>query len=167
MKLIREHCCCFTGHRRVPRQDALWLRRRLREEILRREAEGISTFLAGGAQGFDTMAAQEVVRLRGGLPGLRLVLALPGLDQTARWPESSIADYLALRSAADEVIYTGDLCLPQSYLRRDRFLVDHSCRCICYLTTFSRRGGTSYTVRYALGQGVEVYNLAEAPSFEL
>ena len=29
----REKCCCFTGHRRIPAQEGLWLRRKLREEI--------------------------------------------------------------------------------------------------------------------------------------
>ncbi|MCI9257020.1 SLOG family protein [Acutalibacter sp.] len=167
MKLIRERCCSFTGHRRVPGQDAQRLRRRLREEIVRREAGGIPVFLAGGALGFDTMAAQEVVRLRdGGLSALRLVLVLPGLGQTARWPEKNVADYLALQSAADDVFYTGDRCEPEAYLRRNRFLVDHSCQCLCYLTTHSRRSGTAYTVRYALGQGVEVCNLAQSSAWE-
>ncbi len=145
MKLIRERCCSFTGHRRVPGQDAQRLRRRLREEIVRREAGGIPVFLAGGALGFDTMAAQ---------------------GQTARWPEKNVADYLALQSAADDVFYTGDRCEPEAYLRRNRFLVDHSCQCLCYLTTHSRRSGTAYTVRYALGQGVEVCNLAQSSAWE-
>ena len=29
----RETSCCFTGHRRIPAQEGLWLRRKLREEI--------------------------------------------------------------------------------------------------------------------------------------
>lgn len=163
MKLIRENCCCFSGHRRIADQDGLWLRKRLREEIARGEAEGMSWFLAGGAWGFDTMAAQEVVHLRDSrLPALKLVLVLPGLGQTAMWTENNVAAFKALRSAADEVIYTGDLCQREDYLRRDRFLVDHSRRCICYLASANlRRGGTAYTVNYALGQGVEVCNLAE------
>ena len=60
----RESCCCFTGHRRIPDQEGLWLRRRLREEILSLAEEGVVTFLTGGALGFDTMAAQEVLRVR-------------------------------------------------------------------------------------------------------
>ena len=52
----------------------LWLRRRLREEIVALvEEKGITTFLAGGALGFDTIAAQEVLRARGErYPGLKL-----------------------------------------------------------------------------------------------
>ena len=65
----REKCCCFTGHRRIPEQEMLWVRRRLREEILDLAQKGVDTFLTGGALGFDTLAAQEVLRMRAmGLP---------------------------------------------------------------------------------------------------
>ena len=47
----------------------LWVRRRLREEILDLAQKGVDTFLTGGALGFDTLAAQEVLRMRAmGLP---------------------------------------------------------------------------------------------------
>ena len=77
----RETSCCFTGHRRIPLQDGLWLRRMLREEIARLAQEGVVSFLAGGALGFDTMAAQEVLRVRAeGFPELGVCAgpALPG-----------------------------------------------------------------------------------------
>ena len=77
----REKCCCFTGHRRIPEQEMLWVRRRLREEILDLAQKGVDTFLTGGALGFDTLAAQEVLRMRAmGLPSLKLVLALPYMN---------------------------------------------------------------------------------------
>ena len=70
----REKCCCFTGHRRIPEQEMLWVRRRLREEILDLAQKGVDTFLTGGALGFDTLAAQEVLRMRAmGLPSLKPV----------------------------------------------------------------------------------------------
>ena len=43
-------------------------------------------------------------------------------------------------------------------LQRNRYLVDHSSRLVCYLIRDT--GGTAYTVRYALQQGVPVENLA-------
>ena len=41
----------------------LWVRRRLREEILDLAQKGVDTFLTGGALGFDTLAAQEGLRI--------------------------------------------------------------------------------------------------------
>ena len=43
--------------------------------------------------------------------------------------------------------------------RRNRYLVDHGCVCVCYLTGDS--GGTAYTVRYAEKQGLEIINIAQ------
>jgi hypothetical protein len=43
--------------------------------------------------------------------------------------------------------------------KRNRYLVDHASRCVAYLRRM--KGGTLYTVNYALDSGVEVDNLAE------
>ena len=75
----------------------LWVRRRLREEILDLAQKGVDTFLTGGALGFDTLAAQEVLRMRAmGLPSLKLVLALPYMNQEAQWSQRDAAVYRTL-----------------------------------------------------------------------
>ena len=107
LPLERETSCCFTGHRRIPAQEGLWLRRKLREEISALAEGGVATFLAGGALGFDTMAAQEVLRVRGErFPHLRLVLVLPYVGQESQWSQRDAAVYRALLRQADEVVYT-------------------------------------------------------------
>lgn len=156
----RETSCCFTGHRRIPLQDGLWLRRMLREEIARLAQEGIVSFLAGGALGFDTMAAQEVLRVRAeGFPELELVLVLPCLGQEAQWSQRDAAVYRGLLRQADLVIYTGTQRQRGCMHRRNRFLVDHSAYCVAYQVR--DRGGTAYTVQYARRRGLEICNLAE------
>lgn len=161
MKLIRERCCCFTGHRLVPAAERAALRARLRAQLLRLSELGVDTFLAGGAVGFDTLAAQEVLRLKEEQPWVYLVLALPCLGQEARWSERDVAVYRSILARADESIYTGDLYSREAMLRRDRYLVDHSAHCVCYLKS-TRRGGTAYTVGYAKREGLEIVNLAAA-----
>ncbi len=160
--LEREKSCCFSGHRRIPEQDMLWLRRRLREEILALVEDGVGTFLAGGALGFDTIAAQEVLRVRAmGLPTLKLVLALPYVGQEETWSQRDAAVYRSLLRQADEVVYMAEGYRRGIMHQRDRYLVDHSAYCICYLV--QEKGGTAYTAQYAKEQGVLVRNLAEAP----
>lgn len=160
MEVIRENTCCFTGHRILPKAERQALCVRLREEISRMAKKGIDTFLAGGALGFDTLAAQTVLGLRGEeLPQLRLVLVLPCRDQERLWNERDQQLYHDLLRQADEVIYTGDLYSRECMFVRNRYLVDHSSHCLCYLTR--DRGGTAYTVRYAEKQGLEMINLAE------
>jgi len=43
--------------------------------------------------------------------------------------------------------------------RRNRYLVDHSGVCLCYLT--QETGGTVYTVGYAGQKGLQVVNIAK------
>ena len=160
MRLIQERCCCFTGHRLLSRGERLALAPLLREEILRLLAEGVDTFLAGGALGFDTLAAQTVLGLRGEIPEVHLVLVLPCLDQDRLWKPGEIALYREMMRRADEVIYTDDLYSREAMLARNRYLVDRSDTCLCYLRD-TRRGGTAYTVGYARRVGKTVINLAE------
>ena len=162
MELIKEQCCCFTGHRLLSALEKENLRVLLREEIERLIGEGVTTFLSGGALGFDTLAAQEVLRLRAERPGqLALVLALPCLGQESRWAERDAAVYHGLIRNADEVIYTGDVYEPGCMFVRNRYLVDRSSLCLCFLRENAARGGTAYTVKYAQKQGIPVVNLAE------
>ena len=161
MKLIREESCCFTGHRRLSLQEAQAARLGLRAGIARMEAAGVTTFLAGGALGFDTIAAQEVLRAKGTYcPWVHLVLVLPCLGQEARWSARDAAVYRGLLRQADEVIYTADIYFKGCMLQRDRYLVNHSAYCLCFLRD-TVQGGTAYTVRYAQRQGLSVVNLAE------
>ncbi len=162
MELIREKTCCFTGHRKLSPREGLLARRRLREEMEKLAEEGINTFLAGGALGFDTLAAQEVLRVRAeSFPGLRLVLVLPCLGQESSWRERDASVYRFLLRQADEVIYTGDVYTRGCMFTRNRYLVDHSACCLCYLAEEAGRGGTVYTVEYAKKKGLRIINLAE------
>ncbi len=149
---------CFTGHRDIPEAREALVREALRRILRGLAAGGTRRFLAGGALGFDTMAAEAVLELREEFP-VRLVLVLPCKNQTRGWSGEDAAIYQDILSRADEVIYTAETYFSGCMHLRNRRLVDESEGCIAYLT--SERGGTAYTVRYAERQGVEVVNLAE------
>ncbi|MBR0196128.1 MAG: DUF1273 family protein [Paludibacteraceae bacterium] len=145
---LAEKSCCFTGHRHITEEErpilCSWLRHAIRELIT---TDGITTFYAGGALGFDTLAATMVVEAREVFPTIRLVIVLPYAKQEDRW------------SDADEVI-----CLSEQYytgcmFARNRYLVDHSSICVSYQTRQS--GGTAYTVKYATARGLRIINLAQ------
>ncbi|NLI53405.1 MAG: DUF1273 domain-containing protein [Clostridiales bacterium] len=159
--------CCFTGHRpnALPAlgnerteemQTLIFL---LERATAAAQDDGATEFYVGGAQGFDTLAAEAVLRLQAQSPGLSLHLALPGRDQTEGWSESDCARYEAILSGAASVWYAAERCSPESMRRRNRYLVDHAGRCIAYLRRM--RGGTLYTVNYALDSSILVDNLAE------
>ena len=150
-------CCCFTGHRELSGEERTLIRVRL-DKILPQLVEmGYDTFAAGGALGFDTMAARAVLRLKESTP-VRLHLILPCRDQDARWPMLDRAIYADILSQADEITYAAEQYHRGCMYQRNRMLVDSSTACVCFLT---RGGGTAYTVDYAKKKGLRVFNLAK------
>lgn len=155
-----ESACCFTGHRSVPTDKTEELRRRVAEGIrYLRDNMSITTYYAGGALGFDSLEAEAVIEQKKSQPDIRLVIVIPCRDQADRWSAADKARYDRINGSADEVI-----CLAERYYRgcmhqRNRYMVDHSRACICYLT--EQTGGTAYTVQYARAHGLQIFNLAK------
>ncbi|MEY8389105.1 SLOG family protein [Oscillospiraceae bacterium 38-13] len=155
---MREKTCCFTGHREIPPEERAGIADRLEHIIISLYQQGIQTYEAGGALGFDTLASQVVLRLRESCPGMKLILVLPCLTQTRGWRPEDVTEYERIKAQADHVIYTAQQYTRGCMHRRNRHLVDHSGVCVCYLTRDS--GGTAYTVQYAEKQGLEIINIA-------
>ena len=151
--------CCFSGHRKIPPALLNDLQKKLIQTIDRIYNEKhITTYYAGGAQGFDTLASEAVIERRAGIPELRLVVVMPHAEQAARWSAEDQTRHKRILDAADEVV-----CLAEHYYRgcmqrRNRYLVDHSDVCVCYLSEAT--GGTAYTVEYARKNGLPIFNLA-------
>lgn len=155
---MKDRTACFTGHRFIPADQYDTINGRLTEVIISLIHKGYRFFGAGGALGFDTMAAQAVLMLRHQYPHICLILVLPCLSQARRWSEHDQAVHERIKAHADKVVYTAQEYSKGCMHRRNRHLVDNSSACICYLTEMT--GGTAYTVRYALTQGIEVINIA-------
>lgn len=148
----------FSGHRAIPRKDyaLLWTAlERLLEQLYR---EGFRTFYTGGALGFDTMAAQQVLRLRLRHPDVRLQLLLPCPSQSASWPDSDRDTYDFIREQANGFLYLSKDYRPGIMQQRDRMLAEKADILVCYLT--KKTGGTAYTVSLAEKRGILVINTA-------
>ncbi len=126
--------------------------------MLKLAATGIQGFICGGALGFDTLAAEAVLELKNHLPELTLTLALPFRGQSSRWTSINKERYIKILNSADEIIYVSEEYSPFCMRKRNRFMVEHSSVCVCFLTEAD--GGTAYTVSYALNKGLNVINLA-------
>lgn len=155
---LRSETCCFTGHRQIPPEEREQIASKLESVIVSLYQKGIRYYEAGGALGFDTVAAQTVIRLRKNCPGMKLILVLPCLTQTRGWKPEDIAEYERIKTQADQVVYTAQQYTRGCMHKRNRHLVDSSSVCVCYLARDS--GGTAYTVQYAKKQGIEVINIA-------
>ncbi len=152
---------CFTGHRDIVAADAVRLPSLLEEQLGALIARGARIFRAGGAIGFDMLAALKVLELRERMPnaGIQLHLCLPCKDQTRGWDEPSCRAYRYILERADNVHYTAEVYTRTCMLDRDRRLVDGSDVCVAYC--IRNRGGSFYTCSYALKRDVELINLAD------
>ena len=142
----------------MPRDKIDEISRCLEEQIRHLINQGITNFCAGGALGFDTMAAQIVLGLKKEHDGLRLILVLPCPEQAQKWSPDDISKYEEIKSKADEVIYTSDTYYKGCMHKRNCYMVDLSCLCICYMTR--NRSGTKATADYCREKGVFLINIA-------
>ena len=156
---MRLQTCCFTGHRFLPENEKEKISLALESTVLSLIHSGYRYFGAGGALGFDTLAAQTVLRLRQSYPDIRLILVLPCVSQADKWPPADVAVYQEIMGQANKIVYTSHEYTAGCMFKRNRHLVDHSSVCICYLEKST--GGTAYTVDYARKCGLKIINLAE------
>ena len=150
---------CFTGHRTIPKEDRRWLADAAEREIRRQISRGADCFRAGGAFGFDTVAALKVLELKKEFPNIRLELILPCRDQTRKWSPYDRMVYGRILRRADRTEYVSEDYTPSCMLERDRALVKGSDVCVAYQKKTT--GGTAYTVQYAESVGVQVVRLAD------
>lgn len=102
---MKEHTVCFTGHRKIPPEQVGAVSRRLEKTVLDLIEQGYRYFGAGGALGFDTIAAQTVLNLKIQYPEIRLILVLPCYSQTHGWNKNDKYIYEICRKKADKVVY--------------------------------------------------------------
>ena len=157
---MNEKIACFTGHGNILNVELPQLMKRVEETISGLIGQGVINFLSGGAMGFDTLAAFAVLTAKKKNPAVKLMMALPCLNQDERWKAADRQTYRHLLDSADEVVYVSeqpyfDGCMEQ----RNMYLVQQSGVCIAYMKR--GRSGTSQTVRLAREHELTVINLAE------
>ena len=109
------------------------------------------------ALGFDQYCCEELLRMKGEFPQIRLVACIPCGDQAARFTRAQKARYDRLCSAADERIVLYPSYVEGCMQERNRYMVDHSDLVVAYLRYAG--GGTYYTVKYAVERGKEILYL--------
>ncbi|MBO5313353.1 MAG: DUF1273 family protein [Clostridia bacterium] len=147
--------CCFTGHRIIGSDFKLdVLRRGIRYLI----QQGIDTFIAGGALGFDTLCAIEVLSAKQEFPNIKLHIYAPCKNQCESWHSKDKQIYNDILAKADYVDIPDSNYYNGCMKERNYKMVDNSDYCICYLN--KKRSGTWQTYRYAVEKGLTVFNLA-------
>ncbi len=155
----RQYACTFTGHRNLTYPEMIAVEPVLRGMITQLASQNVKTFIAGGALGFDTLAAATVINLRRMLlPDIRLILALPCPEQADRWSTANRALYRDISANADEVRMISPAYTSDCMRKRNRYMVDHSAYLMAYVSR--RSGGSFSTMQYAQKQGLCIQNLS-------
>ena len=155
----KQMTCCFTGHRHMPKDKYEEIKESTKSEVIKLINNGVRYFGAGGALGFDTLAAQIILELKKDYPKIKLILVLPCYNQTQKWGEKDIQIYEDIKSKCDKYVYISKEYNNECMLKRNRHLVDNSNYCICYFN--KQTGGTAYTVRYAKERQLSIINIAD------
>ncbi len=150
---------CFTGHRSLPVRETHGIIMATDDYIGKLYEHGYRNFIAGGAIGFDTLAACRVLVAKRKMPDIKLILALPCRNQTEKWTSAKdLQMYKFLLGSADEVMYVSQFYEHGCMHKRNRWMVDHSSVVIAYCTAMT--GGTASTVKYATDKGRVIINTA-------
>ena len=156
-ELDRITSVCFTGHRDIDKNSAYFIPSALKATVRTLIELGATTFLCGGAVGFDTIAALCIIELKEEYPDIRLHLVLPCKNQTRMWNETSRTIYDMILKRADRVEYLHESYTQNCMHDRNRRLVDLADVCIAYCVHSG--GGTAYTMSYALKCNKQLINI--------
>ena len=148
----------FTGHRTIPIERQNEIRARLVEAVSVACKSGITCFFSGMAMGFDLMAAETVLSLKGRYPDIRFIAVVPFRRQNYRWPSMEKERYQKIISQADQVIILSEHYFHGCLLRRNDFMLEHSCGVIAFYDG-KPYGGTFYTYREARKRCIDIINL--------
>ncbi len=149
--------CSFTGHRQIEKSRVQKLRELIVRAIEYTYNNGCRAYYCGGALGFDTMAALEVIKFKILHPDVRLCLLLPCLNQDAAWKEEQKERYEYVLSCADHTEYTGEEYTKDCMRRRNIRLAESADVIVAYCGR--NNSGAAQTVRIAREMGREVFNL--------
>ena len=149
--------CSFTGHRHIKEEHLREIYPLVMRAITYVYERGCRDFFAGGAVGFDTIAARQVILFRMTHPDVRLHLLLPCRNQDERWSKSDRDSYNFTLASADTVEYLFDVYTDDCMRVRNMALAQRGDALVAYVCR--NNSGAAQTVRMAKRLEREVYNL--------
>lgn len=149
----------FTGHRDIDDATGADVAFVLDHLLKTMANSGITKFYAGGALGFDTLAALAVLRLKSKSPSVTLELILPCRNQTRFWSARDVDVYNYILSRADRVEYIANTYTSTCLHERNNRLVELGDIGVAFLEHSG--GGTAYTVNHALKNEKEIINVCD------
>lgn len=113
---------------------------------------GVSEIITGMALGWDIAVAEAC-----DWAGVPFVAAIPFPTQAARWSVADATRYYEACDLASKTVFVGTVPGSRAYIKRDRWIVDHSDE--LWSLNSGRRSGSNTTVLYAHEIGRKVVPL--------
>lgn len=166
MNIEYEKTLSFTGHRPTRlfgydyqtegnRKMLMELRTVVERFIA---SKGYTTFITGMALGIDIWAARIVLALKSKHPQIKLICAVPCMNQYKKWTEEDKEIYRYIIGKADYVYYVSEEeYIPWCMQKRNEWMVDNSSYVIAVWDGES--GGTSNCINYAKKRQRPVLNI--------
>ena len=110
-----ENSCFFSGHRNIKSDEIETIRARVRAKVTVLIKKGVVNFISGGARGFDTLCAEEVLKLKEKYPHIKLLIFLPCLEHDKGWMFSE-------QEKIEDVCRTSDASI---YISKEKY--DNQC----------------------------------------
>lgn len=159
--------CAITGHRptrfkfkyKENYAGCKRLKKRLHDQFALLYEQGVRRFLVGGSLGVDMWSGEILLDLwkQPEYSDIELVIVLPYPGHDARWDERSKNRMAFLLKHCAEHQTIGTDASPESFDKRNRYLVDHADYLVAvYDNDRTVRSRTGQTVRYAEEQGKPV-----------
>ncbi len=155
----KNKVCTFTGHRKLSKINIESLIKKLNYEIEKQIENGVTTYISGGALGYDQICASLIISKKELNNNIKLIFVLPCKNQDKLWNDKQKELYKNLLLEADEVIYITDNYTDSCMKLRNKKLIEMSDVCICALE--NKYSGTYQTVKMANEKGIEVINVLE------
>ena len=141
---MRQSTCCFTGHRKLTPEQAVYGCLKLCEEILDAVAGGYTRFITGLAEGSDQLFAEIVLIVKKYRPEIQLVAAISHRGRL----DAKSGSFQRLLKQCDQVVVLSESYNPGVYDKRNRWMLTESSRLIA-VWDGRLHGGTYATVRQA------------------
>lgn len=163
IKFLNSKTVCFTGHRsqKLPwgfnedDERCVKMKKHLKETIESAIKRGYDTFITGMALGFDMICCEVVLELKKEYKHIKIIGALPCLNQDCKWPIKEQQRYRNLIKQLDDTRCIYDTYIgPECMLERNRFMINNSSLLIALFN--GQAGGTKSTIDYAKKQGLEI-----------
>lgn len=153
--------CFFTGHRKIANNKIDIIKEKIAENIEKLITwYDVKNFIAGGALGFDMLAAETVIKMRKKYPHIKLFLYLPCYGQSRKWTENYKYRYRLMLSGADEILYVTEKEYTEDCMnKRNLRMIKDSFFCISFCILSNT--GTGLTIRNAEAVGSKIINIAD------